>query len=202
MTEDEARYEEGMEALYEEHKEIAIEEFIDERLKSYFIANPMIIQKAMKSLDESIKLLENHPTAAYLFATIAIEVGLKSAIIQPFVFGMVHSESAAGIITDMMIKQSGIDRFSKFLFQVVNEFGGIDIQSYKREGKKKALWEEIKEVQKRRNKIVHTAVFTSEDEPKFAINIAVDCRVFIPTKCQAMIPVQDRGRPGSFHYQA
>jgi len=34
------------------------------------------------------------------------------------------------------------------------------------------------------------------------IDIGVDCRALIPTKCHAIVPMSDRGRPGSFYHQA
>ena len=41
MTPDEAAYEEYMDKLYEEHREVAIEEFTGERLQSYYIDNKL-----------------------------------------------------------------------------------------------------------------------------------------------------------------
>lgn len=172
MTEDEARYEEAMEALYNEHKEIAIEEFIEERLQSYFISHPDIIQNSIFALQESKNLLKNHPTSAFIFSSIAIEVVLKLSIIKPFVYGVVHSESVASIVTDMVIKQPGIDRFSKFLFQAVKDFCGVDFKNYKRKNSKIALWEEMNGVQQKRNLIMHNASFVSADDAEFALTIA------------------------------
>ena len=87
MTDDwhDAMYDAAMDALYEEHKEIAIDEFIYERLQSYYLNNPNLIQAPINSLNQSQMLLNHNATAAFIFAAIAIEVGLKFGFIKPMV---------------------------------------------------------------------------------------------------------------------
>lgn len=172
MTWEEAAYEEAMEALYAEHKEQAIEEFTDERLQSYYIAHPSIAEPPLRSLDQARKLLPHYPTAAFVFAAIAIEVGLKVALLKPVVYGLVHSESIAGIITDMVIAHTGFDRFRKLLLHILSEYGGVDLDQFKRQGASKTLWEEMEEVRKRRNQIIHRAEIATDDESQKAIAVA------------------------------
>ena len=117
MTWEEAAYEEAMDALYAEHKEQAIEKFTDERLQSYYLANPSVGSPPLMSLNEARMLLPDHPTAAFVFAATAIEVAVKGVLLKPIVYGLVHSDSAAGIITDMVIAHTGFDRFRKLLFK-------------------------------------------------------------------------------------
>jgi hypothetical protein len=57
-------------------------------------------------LEEAKKFLPHHDTAAFIFAYIAAEVGLTSALLKPIVHGLVHSETAAALITKLAIKHS------------------------------------------------------------------------------------------------
>jgi len=125
ITEEEARFDQWMEELYNEHRKQAIEEFTAERLQSFYVDNPMVAEAALRSLVESRNLLPQHPAAALIFAAIAIEVGLKVALLKPVVYGLVHSESVAGVITDLILAQTGVKRFRNLLFKILSEYGGV-----------------------------------------------------------------------------
>ena len=172
MTWEEAIYEEAMEALYVEHKQQAIEEFTAEKLQSYYIAHPHVAEAPSRSLAQSRELLSKDPTAAFIFAAIAIEVGLKVALLKPVVYGLVHSESVAGIITDMVIVHTGYDRFRQLLLHILSNYGGIDLTQFKRSKSSKLLWEEMKEVQKQRNQIIHSAKTAIAEESEKAVAVA------------------------------
>jgi len=171
-TEEEARFDEWMEDLYNEHREQAIGEFAAERLQSFYVDNPTVAEAALRSLAESRNLLPKHPAAALIFADIAIEVGLKVALLKPVVYGLVHSESVAGIITDLVLSQTGVKRFRNLLFKILSEYGGVDLKTFKRAESKKSLWEEVQEIQHRRNNIIHQAELVAERESQQAIEVA------------------------------
>ena len=173
MTREEAAYEEAMEALYAEHKEQAIEEFRDERLQSYYIANPLIAESPSRFLSQSRILIGNNPTAAFLFAAIAIEVGLKVVLLKPVIYGLVHNESFAGIIADTVMAQSGYQtKFRELLLNILSVYGGVDLNKFKRTETQKLLWTEISEVQKRRNGIMHRAEIVADEEAQVAVAVA------------------------------
>ena len=172
MTWEEAAYDEAMSALYEEHKEQAIQEFTVERLQSYYIHYPDIAKPAFHALSEARQLISRHPTASFIFSAISIEVGIKVTLLKPVVYGLVHSESLASIITDMVIRQTSIDRFQRLLFKILSEYGGIDLDILKRPRSPKLLWDEMKNVQKRRNQVVHRAESVNINESKQALSVA------------------------------
>ena len=172
MTWEEAAYDEAMSALYEEHKEQAIQEFTVERLQSYYLHYPDIAKPAFQALSEAHQLISRHPTASFIFSAISIEVGIKVTLLKPVVYGLVHSESLASIITDMVIRQTSIDRFQKLLFKILSEYGGIDLNALKRAKSSKLLWTEMKNVQKRRNQVIHRAENVDTNESKQALSIA------------------------------
>jgi hypothetical protein len=103
MTEDEARYEQWMEELYAEHSKQAIEEFTADRLQSFYLKNPVLAKPPLDTLVQSRLLLGSHPAAALVFAATATEVGLKEVLLKPVVYGLVHSESAASLITELAL---------------------------------------------------------------------------------------------------
>jgi len=172
MTPDEARFEEWMDQLYAEHKIQAVEEFTDERLQSFYRDNPLIPQRPFEALVEARKLLKDHPTAAHVFSVVAIEVGLKLALLKPLLYGLVHSGSAAEMIAELALRHTRFDFFHKILFQILSEHGGIDLRSFTREGASKTLLEEITEVQKQRDRILHRAESASLKEATHCLDVA------------------------------
>ena len=172
MTPDEAAYEEYMDKLYEEHRKEAIEEFTDERLQSYYIDNKLLAKPSVDALSDAKKLINTNNTASFIFATIAIEVGLKTTLLKPIVYGLVHTESVATLITDLTLSSLSMDRYRKLLLKVLQDHGGVDLDSFKRAGSSKPLWEEIKEVQKLRNDVMHRAEIVLKEKAEQALGIA------------------------------
>jgi len=172
MTEDEYAYDEYMTQLYEEHKKEAIEEFTYECLQSYYINNKLMAQPAFLALSEARSLIESNKSAALIFAAIAMEVGLKATLLKPIVYGLVHTESAAALITDLTISRTGMDRYRKLLFQVLKEHGGIDLSNFKRTDSNKTLWEEINKVRENRNIIMHRAGKAEVEDADLALAVA------------------------------
>ncbi len=158
--------------LYAEHAKEAIEEFTDERLQSYYLDNKLLAKPALDVLAEARNLITLNATASFIFAAIAMEVGLKATLLKPIVYGLVHTESVAALITDLTISHMGMDRYRRLLSHVLQEQGGVDLDSFKRFGSNKTLWEEIKEVQKIRNLIMHKAESTSDTNAKLALGVA------------------------------
>lgn len=71
--------------------EEAIAGFQDERLQSYFIANPMLIEPAQRQLTKARAFFsQGEYDAALVFAASALEVGLKYGLFRPIVYGLVR----------------------------------------------------------------------------------------------------------------
>jgi hypothetical protein len=103
-----------------------------------------------------------------------MEVGLKSTLLRPIVHGLVHTESVAALITDLVVSHSGMDRYRKLLLQILQEHGGVDLENLIRSGSNKTLWEEIRAVQKIRNGVMHRAETASEAEAELALGVAAE----------------------------
>lgn len=172
MSWTEAMEEQWFEDLYAEYKEAAIEEFTSERLQSFYIDNPEIIQAPCQVLAEGKSLLAKHPRAAFIFAAIAIEVGLKKLILHPVVYGLVHSKSTADLITKIVMSHVSIEKFKKLLFHILDEHVGVDLETFTRSNAKKTLWKEADLIKKKRNAVMHEAVIVTSDEAQESLEVA------------------------------
>ena len=172
MTLQEAQQEEYMDQLYEEHKELAIQEFIDERLQSYYGEHRLLAKPAFDALTEAKELISNHYTAAFLLSAIAVEVGLKEMLVKPIVFGLVHTASVASLITDMVLSRPDQKKYRDLLLHLLRHHGDVDLHSYKRQDSRRPIWEEITEVKKKRDLIVHRAQTASISEAETALGVA------------------------------
>jgi len=50
-----------------------------------------------------------------------------------------------------------MDTYRKLLLETLREHGGVDLDAYRRPKSDKPIWQEIREVQRKRNLIVHKA---------------------------------------------
>lgn len=173
-TPDEAAYDQYMAELYEEHKKEAIEEFTGERLSTYFLDNKLLAEPAALALSNARSLMTINPTAGFVFAAIAMEVGLKSSLLKPIVYGLVHAESVAALITDLAVSHTGMDRYRKLLLQLLQEHGGVNLDAHRRQGSNLALWQEIKNVLDIRNRVMHRAELTSKENAELALGVAAE----------------------------
>lgn len=164
-------YDRMSEELFPEHKEIAIEQFIEERMQSYFLKNPNVIHPAIESSNHAGDLLHVSPSSALVMYTTAIELYLKAVLLKPVLYGMVHNENIAGLIVDSSIGQSGFTRYNKLLTALCIHAAEIDLTSIKGM-QSKSILKEAEEVQSIRNKVVHQGYRVTETELGQAKNIA------------------------------
>jgi hypothetical protein len=172
MSYDEAAREQYLEDLYEEHRKVAIDEFTSECLSSYYSENKLLAKPAFEALSDARELSALKPTASLVFAAIAMEVGLKAILLKPIVYGLVHTNSVASLITDLALAHTGVDRYKKLLFRLLRDHGGLDLDTFTRSGSNKTLWEEISEIQTARNAIMHRAEKGSPEMAERALSVA------------------------------
>lgn len=168
MTEQEA----AMEEFIDEVSKEAVENFKDERLVSYFMDNPRLAEPARWALREAEAMLATHPSAAQVFATASIEVAIKGILLKPMIHGFVHSEPAAALLADAVLRQVGVDRFKELLFPILAEHGGIDLSTHTRPAATTTLWNEITNLQKERNAVVHRAQPVDAARAEVAVLVA------------------------------
>jgi len=160
--------EEWLEELYSEH----IAEFTLERLQSFYTDNPSVAQAPLRALGEAREMFaQGYHSAALVFAYIATEVGIKTALFKPIVYGLVHSDSTAEMVASLAVGRS-IDRFRGLLFQILVDYGGIDLRAFTRPGSSRVLWQEIRNLIDLRNRVIHRAETVTEAQAEDAIAIA------------------------------
>ena len=183
----EAYYEE----LYSEFFDRAVEEYTADLLQIYYRAHPDIAQPALKALGEARSLLSISPSAAHVFASVATEVGLKSALLKPVVHGLVHNEAAAEVVADLTLRQYRFDRFQQLLLIVLAKYGGVDLTTFQRPSGSRPLWNEILSLQKCRDRIVHQAKFMDVEGASEAIAVAA---AVLEIALPKVLAIYERGR--------
>jgi hypothetical protein len=165
---DEINFEFYKQQIYED----AVKQFTGERLQSYYLAEPKLGEPAWDSLSYAQALLPKQPLAALVFATTAMELAIKVVLIKPIVSGLVLTEGLAGFITDLTTQHTGMDRFQDLLAEILAKFGGVDLKTYTRPNSKRTLWQEIGEVQKARNKVIHRGERVKDSMAHLAVAVA------------------------------
>ena len=173
-AEQEAAYEAFVDDVLKENRDIIIDDFTLDRLKSYYLKNNFLLKPAFNAIEDAKNYIKTNETASFIFAAIAIEVGLKSALLKPIVYGLVHTEEVASLITDLALSQTGFHRYKLLLFDILKQNGSVDLETYKRLNSTKSLWEEIQSNQKKRNRVVHRGERANKSEAEFALNVALE----------------------------
>ena len=150
----------------------AVAAFTGQRLQSYYVDNPNLAEPALDCLNYAQSLLPNHPRAALVFAVTATELAIKVVLLRPIVSGLVHAEGLAAFISDLTTQHTGMDRFQELLTAILARFGGVNLKTYKRTPSSKMLWQEIGDVQKARNAVIHRGETAKESAAHLAIAVA------------------------------
>lgn len=153
-------YEQISRELYDEHKEQAIEEFTEEKLRSFYRHNPSVMRPAVDAIQEGNWLLDHERySPSVVFYVSAIEMLLKATILRPVLYGLIHNESLAEIMINHMLGQTGVQRYENLLAQLFDQLCDIDVTKVSREDTRAKLFVECRELQKVRNNITHKGVF-------------------------------------------
>jgi hypothetical protein len=159
------------EIFYEQLYDEIVGDFTDSRMRSFYVNEPEVAVPALRALADARSLRSQHSTAAFLFAVVAAEVGLRSVLLKPIIYGLVHSATAAALITELAIAHKD-EGFIKVLLDLLATHGGVDPRTYRRSGSSKSLWEELRTVGRKRNRVVHQAESASAEEAELAIDVA------------------------------
>ena len=164
----EEAYEQMVKEVLETHREDVIDEFVSERMASYYRSNPDLTAAAESALVEARSLFGSSPTASLVFSRSATEITLRDVLLKPIAYGMVHDEHVGSLMVELAIRNR---QFTKLLFGVLEEYG-IDLKSPPRKGASKSLWEEIREIAQTRNEILHHGNTASKEQAERSLEIA------------------------------
>src|SRR5947199_8789180 len=130
-----AMWDAASEALYPEHFERAVAEFTTDRLQSFFMAHRDVAGAPFGALTKARALLPTPPVAALVFAAIAVEVGLRAAVLRPITHGLVHSEDLADAVTELfMDNRPSLAALRTLSVRILAEHGGVDLDKDRRPG--------------------------------------------------------------------
>ena len=159
--------------LVDDVSQQAVDEFTLDRLRSYYLANPDLVKDIVLIFNEAKALIGLSPSASLVLFTTVIELGLKTALLRPIIYGLVHNESVADLISDLVVRQNGFDRFKPLLARIISEYGGIDFNAFTIEGHAKTMWEEFDALQKARNGLVHRGQLASSELATLSHEVAI-----------------------------
>jgi len=166
----------GPEWVREHSQEVyddATRRFTEQRLKAYYVENPLLANPAISAVDYARTLMPAYPAAALVFAGTSVELTWKSAILIPLVSGVVHVPALADEIVNRAVpKTGGLKQLGEFLAVVLQETAAIDFKTYKRSGSSELLTSEMKRVAEERNKVLHQAIGCDASTAQFAIVVA------------------------------
>lgn len=167
-------YDRISEELYPDHKQQAIQEFTSDRLRSFYLQNPMVMRPAVEAIQESKALLaaERH-SPALVFAASAFELLLKATLLSPVVYGLVHHDALAELIVQKVVgRQTNIDRYESLLARLFETLADINLATICRSGSTTPLMKEAKELQGLRDRILHLGVRCTRQDANKAFHVA------------------------------
>ena len=164
----EEAYDQMVEDILESHKEDIIDEFVADRMASYYRKHSDLTANADSAIEEARRLLEVSASASIVFSWSAIEMTLKDVLLKPVAFGMVHDESAGSLIAELVV---GNRHFTKLLFSILENYG-LDLKNTPRKKGAKMLWAEMEETRFIRNRVVHYGEKASREEAVLSLEIA------------------------------
>lgn len=90
---------------------------------------------------------------------------------KPVVYGLVHHDPLADLIVEFTVGQTGFERYNKLLAKLFENLAGINLDTVQRQGSARKLLDEVSELQKVRNKIIHQGLQVQDGEAKNALAI-------------------------------
>lgn len=87
------------------------------------------------------------------------------------VYGLVHSDSVAPLVADIIESTRSVYKFKALLITIVSEFSQIDLNANSAELNNQSLWGFVDAVRKQRNSVLHADGFSkvSKEDAETAI---------------------------------
>lgn len=157
---------------YAQDMDEAVEEFKADRLKSFYLENPLVGEPSLRLLKEAKELFDSkHYSAAQVFAGAATEVIFQEVLLKPIVYGFVHSDNIASMLAHIIDETKGVYKFKALLVHIISEFAGVDLYSYRIGSATQGLWQDLADVRKHRNDALHKAIQATEGAASQAIAV-------------------------------
>ena len=185
-------YDRISEELYPEHREQAIDEFVSEKMQSFYLNNPYLLTVPQECYNHAVTLIEVSPRSALIMFATSIELFLKSALLKPVLYGMIHNENLAGAIVDATTNQSGFGRYNKLLTSLCYNAANIDLKKVVSSNNKPILGE-AEEIQNIRNRVIHQGYIatTKEAESARLLGFEIIHKVVLPVLASLNLKIKN-----------
>lgn len=156
------------EEILDRYRDDLIEEFQEERLSSYYKANPYIAKPALQFLGKAKELQSVDPTSSFILAFASSEYFLKKVMLEPLVAGLIHDEALDEVIAPIVMKDKG---FVNLLLDIMRTHDIVlNEEAFGQTGRTiKQEWERQKEI---RNSAVHRCSEVSSEDAFFAVSLS------------------------------
>jgi hypothetical protein len=148
-----------------------VDDFREARLREYYLEHPLVAEAADGALAEAANLVGSHPRPALILAVVAAEVCLRDALLTPILHGSFHTESSAELLVSIVVRSKD-EKLVKALLKILANHAAVDLQTFKRTGSLEPLWEELHDLQQKRNRAIHQAEDVTPDEAASALEVA------------------------------
>jgi HEPN domain-containing protein len=168
-------YEHLSRELYPEHKQQAIAEFTNERLRSYYVSNSEVMRPAVRAMQEAKALAKlSRYSAALVFSASAYELFLKATLLRPVLHGLVHNPALAEILVQRMLgTNTDIRRYEDLLSRLFETIAGLKLESIRRSDACTTLIKEVVIFQRIRNGILHAGDVCTPEQAMAAQEVAL-----------------------------
>ncbi len=160
------------EQFYEQNREQAIEDFRVERLQQFYSENPNVAEKALNCLNYATALLPTFPRASLVFSASSTEITMKYVLLRPILAGFIHDEDLAAIIVKETTDLRKGSEITNFLARILEQYGHFSLKKFKRHAMQQTYWEEIIDLAKLRNRVVHLGEDVTAADAKLASEVA------------------------------
>lgn len=170
-------YDQMREELYLEEEDQIIADFTADRLQSFYLKNPQVMRPAVDAIQEGKKLQAGeHYSAALIFFISAVEILLKTTLLKPVIYGLIHNEALAEVVVKNFLSQSGFVRYENLMSKIFQELSNVNLSSVKRETSNDSLMIECKKTQDMRNRIIHQGLIIGSEDAELS-RLVICCSI-------------------------
>jgi hypothetical protein len=148
-----------------------VDDFKASRLRAFYVDNPLAAEAADGALAEARALLKDHPKAALVFAVTSAELCMRRVLLTPILHGAFHTESSGEFLVRLLVATKD-EKLVKALVAVLASHTGVDLRVLCRAGVKKPLWEEMRDLQVKRNAVVHEGAPAADSDAQESVAVA------------------------------
>ncbi len=148
-----------------------IDQFMTQRLQEFYLKHPEVLSRAVWALTEATHLLSDSPSASIVLSVAAAEIALRSALLRPILYGLVHTQEMAEVVVQLLPRH-GNHEAQRLLKRILGEYGGVDLDKFMRDGSNLPLSKELSRIREVRNKVVHCGEKASPEDAETSLQIA------------------------------